>query len=72
MNKNEELITVLAKHHGVYKSLMELFSNNEKSCLRWLNKPSKPLCNIKPIDLLNTEPQKVRDIIYRIETSDFS
>ena len=72
MNKNEELMTVLAKHQDIYKSLLELFNNHEESCLDWLNKPSKPLCNVKPIDLLSTEPEKIRDIIYRIETGDFS
>jgi uncharacterized protein (DUF2384 family) len=72
MNKNEELMTVLAKHQDIYKSLMTLFNKHEESCLGWLNTPSKPLCDIKPIDLLNTEPEKVRDIIYRIETGDIS
>ena len=72
MNKNEELITVLAKHPDIYKSLIALFNNHEDSCLNWLNKRRKPLCDMKPIDLLNSDPEKVSDIIYRIETGDFS
>ena len=72
MNKNQELMMVLEKHPDIYKSLMELFNDHEDSCLSWLNKPRKYLCNKKPIDLLNTEPEKVSDIIYRIKTGDFS
>jgi uncharacterized protein (DUF2384 family) len=72
MNKNKELMNVLTKHQDIYKSLMELFNKHEESCLSWLNKPSKPLCNIKPIVLLSTEPDKVRYIIYQIETGDMS
>jgi uncharacterized protein (DUF2384 family) len=69
--KSEELIKVLANHQDIYDSLMKLF-NSEKSALSWLKKPSKSLCNAKPIDLLNSEPEKVRDIIYRITTGDMS
>lgn len=69
--KNEELTKVLANHQDIYESLMILFKS-EKSALSWLRKPSKPLCNKKPIDLLNSEPGIVRDIIYRIETGDIS
>lgn len=69
--KSEELIKVLANHQDIYENLMKLF-NSEKSALIWLRKPSKPLCYAKPIDLLSSEPEKVRDIIYRIATGDLS
>lgn len=71
INKNTELVTVLSNHLDIYESLTKLF-NSEESALNWLRKPSKPLCNAKPIDLLNSEPGKVRDIIYRIATGDMS
>jgi len=71
MNQNTELQKVLERHQNIYESLTELF-NSEESALSWLNKPSKPLCNEKPIDLLDTEPEKVIDIIYKIQTGDLS
>jgi uncharacterized protein (DUF2384 family) len=46
---NKELIKVLADHQGIYESLLELFNSGE-SALSWLKKPSKPLCNSRPID----------------------
>jgi uncharacterized protein (DUF2384 family) len=69
--ENQELVKVLSNHPDIYESLIKLF-NSEESALSWLRKPSKPLCNAKPIDLLNSEPIKVRDIIYRIQTGDIS
>lgn len=69
--KNKELAKVLSNHPDIYESLMKLF-NSEESALSWLRTPSKPLCNANPIDLLNSEPGKVRDIIYKIATGDMS
>ena len=69
--KNNELAKVLSNHPDIYESLIKLF-NSEELGLSWLRTPSKPLCNAKPIDLLNSEPRKVRDIIYRIQTGDIS
>jgi uncharacterized protein (DUF2384 family) len=71
MKQQKELNKVLEKHPDIYKSLMELF-NSEESALSWLGKPCKPLCDVKPIDLLSTDSEKVLDIIYRIKTGDMS
>jgi uncharacterized protein (DUF2384 family) len=70
-NKNSELKVVLVNNQEIYKSLMKLF-NSEESALCWLKKPCKPLCNEKPIDLINSQPEMIRDIIYRIATGDMS
>lgn len=69
--KNKELARMLSSYPDIYESLTKLF-NSEESVLSWLRKPSKPLCNVKPVDLLDSDPEKVRDIINRIATGDIS
>lgn len=58
----------------VWSQLMSLFKNNNDVVVDWLSKKKGPLCDIAPIDLLDTASgrEAVLDMIYRIRTGDFS
>lgn len=71
MSADEKLSELLKEYPQIYADILGLFKNSE-AAISWLKKPRKQLGNATPLSVLDQEPEKVADLIYRIETGDFS
>lgn len=68
----KEFNTLLKNHPEIKKEVLELFKKEEEVALRWLKSPRIQLCGATPASILETDKEKIRDLIYTIKTGDFS
>ena len=67
----QEIDELLKEHLEIKKELLTLFPSPQLA-LQWLSNSKAPLLNKTPLSLLDTNPNVVLDILYRIKTGDFS
>ena len=70
-NAKEEFDYLLHNHQDIKKEVMELFKKEEVA-LRWLKRARPQLLGVSPASLLNTDKEKIKDLIYRIYIGDLS
>tara|TARA_R110001583_G_scaffold195511_1_gene374763 strand:+ start:20043 stop:20285 length:243 start_codon:yes stop_codon:yes gene_type:complete len=62
---------LLVSHQVIKVELLKVFKYPE-AALEWLSHPKLPLENKSPASLLDSNPDAVLDMLYRIKTGDFS
>jgi uncharacterized protein (DUF2384 family) len=62
---------LLASHQVIKDELLKIFKYPAPA-LEWMSHPKIPLKNKAPASLLDTDPEAVLDMLYRIKTGDFS
>jgi len=67
----QEIDELLKEHLEIKKELLTLFPRPQLA-LQWLSKSKAPLLNKTPLSLLDTNPNEVVDILFRIKTGDLS
>lgn len=72
MKIHKEFDDLLRNCPEIKKEVLELFKKKEEVALRWLKSPRIQLCGVTPASLLETDKEKVRDLIYTIKIGDFS
>lgn len=70
-NAKEEFDDLLNNHQDIKNEVLELFKKEEVA-LEWLKRARPQLLGVSPASLLNTDKEKVKDLIYRIKTGDLS
>ena len=72
MEAETELSNLLSNHPEIKEELLDLLKGDHEAAIKWLNKPRMQLLNETPLAVLETNPEKVSDLIFRIKTGDFS
>jgi uncharacterized protein (DUF2384 family) len=67
----KEISELLKDHHDIKKELLNILPSPQLA-LQWLSNPKAPLQNKTPLSLIDTNPDEVLDILFRIKTGDFS
>jgi len=69
---DQELCLDLVVPTGLWNKCLGLFEGDRELAGRWLTSPSLAFGGIRPIDVAQTEPGKVADLIGRLEHGVFS
>jgi len=69
---DQELCLDLVVPTGLWNKCLDLFESDGELAWRWLTSPSLPFDGQRPIDVAQTEPGKVADLIGRLEHGVFS
>lgn len=71
MTSEELLNHVKESHFEMYNELLNMYRDDTVIC-NWLTTPKPMLNNKSPIDLLDSEPEKIADFILKPKTGDLS
>ena len=69
---SDELSSLLINHPKIKAELLDLLKSDNEAAVKWLKQRRWPLLNETALAVLETNPEKVSDLIYQIKTGDFS
>jgi hypothetical protein len=72
MTTKDEFDALLINHDDVKKEVLVLFNGRCDVALQWLNQKKPQLLGVSPISIIDTDKQRILDLIYQIKTGDMS
>ncbi|MGI2227226.1 hypothetical protein [Shewanella frigidimarina] len=72
MTTKDEFDALLINHDDVKKEVLALFKGRCDVALQWLNQTKPQLLGVSPISIIDTDKQRILDLIFQIKTGDMS
>jgi hypothetical protein len=72
MTTKDEFDALLINHDDVKKEVLALFNGRCDVALEWLKETRPQLMGVSPSSIIDTDKQRVLDLIFQIKTGDIS